>query len=731
MTTHRAFRVAPFAAIFLVAASVFSVAAAAPLPAMVDTSLAALRKLEWKQRAPGVWSATVGSPEIAPLSFAAAPRLGALKELGEAPLPPEMREARGDVFGRHVSVRLPLAPGEKVYGLGMQFDAKVDRRSQVYELQVDWTSTTPGHSHAPVPLYISSRGYGILFNVASPLKIYAGAGNHKDSRLPDEVDRTTGGANWSSRPVSDALEASVTGRGMEVILFAGPGVLPTVQRYNLYCGGGCLPPRWGLGFWQRVHTKSSAADVLREADEFAAQDCPLDVIGLEPGWQSAAYPCTYEWDATRFPNPGGLVTTLRERGIELNLWENTFISKKSPIYGSMQPYLGSHTVWLGVMPDFTLKGARDIWLEHHRKVHGSIGISGYKIDEVDNFQPAHARFPSGLSGEQMLQIHGIMMQQIVSEEFRRMNRRTYGLVRASNAGASSYGFVLYSDQYEHRGYVRALINSSLAGVLWVPEVRSGVSDEDWVRRFQTMLFSPMMQLDAWSSGLKPWSRPAVTDIVRDLMKLRQQLLPYLYTAFADYQRRGIPPIRHMILEADYKPAASVIAGQVDGETNPYGESAVMEVSDQYMFGPSILVAPLFAGEKSRKVVLPHGKWFDFYTGKLAGDGGTITASASLKQMPLYVKDGGIIPLMPAARAIRGQQGPIPLEVRHYGTKESGYELYDDDGETFDFEKGIYSRQELRTVHEGKKLKGVAGRPFGPWKPRYGETTWRFMTPMEE
>ena len=162
MTTHRAFRAAPFAAIFLVAASAFSVAAAAPLPAMVDTSLAALRKLEWKQRAPGVWSATVGSPEIAPLSFAAAPRLAALKELGEAPLPPEMREARGDVFGRHVSVRLPLAPGEKVYGLGMQFDAKVDRRSQVYELQVDWTSTTPGHSHAPVPLYISSRGYGIL-----------------------------------------------------------------------------------------------------------------------------------------------------------------------------------------------------------------------------------------------------------------------------------------------------------------------------------------------------------------------------------------------------------------------------------------------------------------------------------------------------------------------------------------------------------------------------------------
>jgi alpha-D-xyloside xylohydrolase len=186
--------------------------------------------------------------------------------------------------------------------------------------------------------------------------------------------------------------------------------------------------------------------------------------------------------------------------------------------------------------------------------------------------------------------------------------------------------------------------------------------------------------------------------------MRVRLLPYLYTTMADYQRYGTPPIRHMLLE----------------------EGAV-EVSDQYMFGPNILVAPMIAGEKSRKVVLPKGKWFDFHTGKLAGEESTITVSATLDQIPLFVRDGGIIPLMATTNNIRLATGPTPLEVRHYGTKDGSYQLYDDDGETFDYEKGISSRQELRVVRENGKLKGEALAPKGPWKSRFTTFTWRFMT----
>jgi len=316
-------------------------------------------------------------------------------------------------------------------------------------------------------------------------------------------------------------------------------------------------------------------------------------------------------------------------------------------------------------------------------------------------------FPSGLCGEQMRQIHGLIMQKAYMETFRQIDRRTCGLVRGSNAGGSPYPFALYSDTYEHRGFIQALASSSLAGVLWCSEVRDSRSDEDWVRRYQTALFSPVMQLNAWYSGLKPWSKPATTDQIRALLKLRMRLIPYLYTAMADYQRYGIPPIRHMLLE-----------------------EGCAEVADQYMFGPNILVAPMIAGERSRKVFLPKGKWFEFQTGKLAGEDATITVSAALDQIPLFVRDGGIVPLMAAVNNIRLATEPTPLEVRHYGTKAGTYTLYDDDGETFGYEKGICSRQTLRAVRDGGKLKGEMDTAKGSWKSRYSEFVWTFMTPAE-
>ena len=705
----------------LVAAVVVLSAAEQTTSAMEDTTMAAMKVLEWRRRAPGVWSAVIGKAEIGPMEFAGKPMFDALKELGDPALPPTMAGARGQVHGVYASVRLPIGAQERLYGLGMRADGDVDLRLKDFELRV-----TP-QSHAPTPFYVSTGGYGVVINAARVLDIQMGIGNRKDSpNLPAERDRTTD-KNWSSRPPSDAVEASVAGTGMEVFIFAGKNPLEVVRRYNLYCGGGCLPARWGLGFWHRVSTHSTADQVIGEVEEFVRRDMPLDVIGLEPGWQSAAYPCTYEWDPTRFPDPAGFMKTMGAKGISINLWENMFISKKASIFKQLEPYTASHTYWLGQVPDYTFKPARDILMAQHRRVQLDLGVSGYKIDEVDELSPRHMLFPSGLCGEQMRQIYGLILQKAQMETFRQINRRTCGLVRGSNAGASPYPFALYSDTYEHRGFIHALCNSSLAGVLWCSEVRDSTSDEDWVRRFQTALFSPIMQLNGWNNGLKPWSRPATVDMIRDLLKMRTRLIPYLYTSMADYHRYGIPPIRHMILEEGYSSMAQVIQDKLDGQTDPYAESQKFEVADQYMFGPDILVAPMIAGEKSRKVFLPRGKWFDFYTGKLVGEGTIITVSEPLNRIPLFVKDGGIVPLMPAVNNVRLATGPIPLEVRHYGNNEGSYQLYDDDGETFDYERGVFSRQELRVVRDGGKLKGEVGTPTGPWNSRYSEFNWKFMS----
>lgn len=689
----------------------------------VNTTMAAMQKLDWKPRAPGVWSAIIGKPEMGSMEFAGPPQTEALKVLGNPEFPQALAGlSLGDVQGVYTSIRLPLSAEERIYGLGMRADGNVDLRSKTFQLRITPTS------HAPTPFYISSAGYGVVFNTARVLNIQVGIGNRKDSpNVPEEIDRTTD-KRWSSRPHSDAVEANVVGTGLEVFVFAGHNPLEVVQRYNLYCGGGCMPPRWGLGVWQRVHTETTAEQAIAEVEEFEKRDMPLDVLGLEPGWQSAAYPCTYEWDAKRFSDPAGFMKTMLGKGISVNLWENLFISKKSPIFKPLESFAGSHLYWLGYVPDYTFKKALDIFMTYHRKSHLDLGISGYKVDEVDELSTEHMLFPSGLCGEQMRQIQGILIQKAYQDVFRQMNRRTCGLVRGSNVGGSSYPFALYSDTYAHLGFIQALTNSSLSGVLWCSEVRDAKSDEDWVRRFQTALFSPVMQLNGWMSGAKPWSRPNVADQVRDLLKLRTQWVPYLYTAMADYRCYGTPPVRHMILEEGYTLKSEVIPGKLDGQTNPYAEATKVEMSDQFMFGPSLLVAPMIAGSTSRTIVLPKGKWYDYYTGKLAGDGVKITMECPLDRIPLLVKDGGIIALMAPVNNVRLAVNSTALEVRHYGEKEGSYQLYDDDGETFDYERGVFSRQELRVVRVAGQLKGEACPAVGPWKSHYTAFNWKFMTP---
>jgi hypothetical protein len=129
--------------------------------------------------------------------------------------------------------------------------------------------------------------------------------------------------------------------------------------------------------------------------------------------------------------------------------------------------------------------------------------------------------------------------------------------------------------------------------------------------------------------------------------LRMQMMPYWYSEFAKYHYEGTPPFRGMSLEEGFGNAVKKEVASVNHQENPYEEAVTKEVKDQYMAGEYLLVAPLFTGQTSRKVVLPKGKWYDFYTGKLAGDGEVITVSPGLDIIPVFVKDGGIIPMMPS------------------------------------------------------------------------------------
>ncbi|MEO8404181.1 MAG: TIM-barrel domain-containing protein, partial [Chitinophagaceae bacterium] len=663
------------------------------------TSSVHAQNITWTEVATGVWKGTVGKPEAYDLLKAsgAVPNKEALGNIGAAAFPLTQTDIAATLTDGKTYLRFPLEKEEQLFGFGLNFQT-IYQRGKILSLHMDhYGGKDNGRTHAPVPFYVSSKGYGVFINTARYITVYAGAAVRKDSKVAAEIKDRNLDKDWSSRPYSDAVEIWVPAAGVEIYVFAGPSSLDAVRRFNLFNGGGPLPPRWGLGFTQRVQRLYNADAVKKEADDFESKGFPLDFIGLEPGWQSKSYPCTFEWDKTRFPDPAGFVKDMQNKNVRINLWTNPYISPEANFYKQILPYTGSHTVWNGVVPDLTIEASRKIFFGQLQKDQVDIGISGYKIDEVDGYDhylwPDVATFPSGISGEQMRQTFGLLLMRYSEEMYKQQNKRTFGLVRANNGGGVSFPYVIYNDYYNHEDFITALINSGFAGVLWTPEVRASKTSEEWLRRFQTNVFSPMAMINAWASGTKPWTYPDVAEPVKQLALLRMQMMPYWYTAFARYHFEGMPPFRAMNLEEGFTAGIKKETANTNLEENPYAEAAAKEIKDQYMAGDYLLVAPVFTGQQTRKVILPAGKWFDFYTGEYAGNGEVITITPGLDKIPVYVKDGGIIPMMPAMLHAPKKGEQVPLEIRHYGEKPAIYKLYDDDGETYNYEKGEYCWRE--------------------------------------
>lgn len=425
------------------------------------------QQLSWSEVAPGIWKTVVGVPDSYNLLKAAGaiPNKEALKNMRPIDFPLD----KADILGKHkdgrTSLRFPLDKEEQVFGFGLNFQT-VHQRGRIMRLHVDhYGGEDNGRTHAPTPFYVSSKGYGVFINTARYIDVYAGTASRKDSpNPPEDRDRNTD-ENWTSRPYSDAVEMLIPTEGVEVYVFGGPTSLDAIRRYNLFNGGGPLPPRWGLGFTQRVHRLFSAEEVLAEAREFNERGFPLDFIGLEPGWQSRSYPNTFEWDENRFPDPEKFIKELQEMKVKVNLWINPYVSPAAGIYQKILPYTGSHTVWAGVVPDFTLPEAEGIFWDHFEKEHIDIGVNGYKIDEVDGYDrwlwPDVANFPSEIDAEQIRQTYGLLVQRQSTERFRKRNTRTYGLIRASNGGGTSFPYVIYNDYYNHKDFITALINSGV------------------------------------------------------------------------------------------------------------------------------------------------------------------------------------------------------------------------------------------------------------------------------
>lgn len=500
-------------------------------------------------------------------------------------------------------LEFPLEEDEQVYGFGLQLKGFNHKNHKLHLRANSDPVANTGDSHAPVPFFVTTKGYGMYFDTARYVEVHCGYGKNKN-RPPVENNTIIATAEdlYNKCGLKETTVMSVeipVAEGIDVYIFEGDNILDVVSQYNMFSGGGCEVPEWGLGVLYRAYAKSTGDDIIKLADYFRTRDIPCDIMGLEPGWQSSSYSCSYLWDKERYPDYKDVIKHLKDNGFHINLWEHAFINSTSPIYKSMHDFSGDYEVWQGIIPDFGLKEARDIFADYHREHLVDDGIDGFKLDECDNSDFVHdwsfpncTEFPSGMDGEQYHMLFGTLYMQTIMQALG--DNKTLSEVRNAGALAAGYPFVLYSDLYDHKDFVRGTVNSGFSGILWTPELRHATSKKELIRRLQTTVFSVQCLINAWYCPEVPWKEFDCEEEVKELLRVRKTLVPVLKKAFDEYHKTGKPPVRALV--ADYTD---------DKET--------YNIDDEYIFCDNMIVSPLFAGSDTRMVYLPKGSWRDFWT----------------------------------------------------------------------------------------------------------------------
>ncbi len=643
------------------------------------------------QIANGVYRMTFGTPEaFTPVGILKPrPRFEALNALPDCP--PPFREDQIRFFSRRgsVTLELPLDPSEDLYGLGLMLKSfRQTGLKKKLRTNSDPTADT-GDTHAPVPFCVSTAGYGILVDTARYASFHCGNVKKRGSRQDREGYPSAGTqyGHWWVKSGSGNLFIDIpAAEGVTLYLFCGESLKDAVARYNLFGGGGVFPPLWGLGVFYRAYMPGDQKHVMKLAKELREEEIPCDVFGLEPGWQTHAYSCTYQWDSERFPDPDGMLTELREMGYRPNLWEHAYVNPASPIFESMKDCSGDCYVWDGLVPDFITEKARDVFSSHHDAIRKQ-GVSGFKLDEADNSDftanwgfPDFASFPSGLDGEQMHTVIGTLYQQVMKKPFDDSNERTFGQCRQSTALASSYPYVLYSDLYDHADFVRGMASAACSGLLWTPEVRFAGSTEELIRRIEAAVVSPQTVLNCYQVPTPPWRQwdyeknmrgellpdcEEVTATVRELLRFRMRLVPHLYTAYYRYYRDGIPPVRPPMMDYPDVPE-------------------LRDVSDVYMIGEGLMAAPVVYGTGDRKrVFLPEGIWYDFWDGTRLEGGRFFEKTVPLGQIPLFLREGTLLALAEPLPCL-ADDTVFDITLFAYGEGDCSCTLIGDDGHSCDY-----------------------------------------------
>jgi alpha-glucosidase len=498
---------------------------------------------------------------------------------------------------------------------------------------------------------------------------------------------------------------------IDYYFFSGESVRDVVRGYTELTGRMWMPPRWALGFQQCRWSYMSADEIMDVAKNFRKRKIPCDVIYCDIDYMDGYR--VFTWNPKTFPNPREMIKKLRNMGFHLVTIidpgvkndDGYFVCRDGKEKGM---FLKNHdgswftgNVWPGecVFPDFTSERVRRWWGPWHKELL-ELGVAGIWNDMNE---PAVWNHPGGTmpldirheydgqwtTHERAHNVYGFNMARACHDALRaqRPNERPFVITRAAYAGIQRYSMVWTGDNqslWEQLAVsIPECLNLSLSGVPFCgPDVGGFGRDctsELLTRWTQAGAFFPFFRNHTAMNTRRqePWTfGKEVEDICRRYISLRYQLLPYLYNLFHEAAHDGTPIIRPLFWE---------FPDDTDGYT----------VDDQFLLGPSLLVAPVMKpGARQRAVYLPaNSEWYDYWTKQKHTGGQYVTVPAPLDKLPLFVRAGSILPMTePIEYADQKRSNGIILDV-YPGKKTTGY-LYEDDGESFDHERDAYSLTHL-------------------------------------
>lgn len=518
-----------------------------------------------------------------------------------------------------------IGDDECVYGFGEHF-GRLDKVGQTIDVNMEEAmGTISPRAYKNVPFWVTTAGWGVFANHAARLTAWIGS---------------------RSAP---QLQVAVDDDWFDAFVFVGD-LRQVLQAYTDLTGRPNVPPDWSFGFWQSKISYTSAAETLEVAERMRAEDLPFDLLHLDTHWFRRDWICDLEFDPDRFPDPAGYLEAMAAMGVKVSLWQLPYIPAGSALFeelaavdGFVRREDGSlYDVGLCYAPDweggaigcidFTNPAAVEVY---QRWLAGlfDLGARAIKVDFGEQ-APVDGVYHDGTPGHRMHNLYPLLYNRAVAEATHDHTGEWIIWARSAFAGSQRYPLHWGGDSSARWDNlfvnVAGGLSLGLSGFpFWSMDIGGFFGEPDdelLIRWLQAGLFLSHSRIHGFGNR-ELYDRGATTDLARDLLHLRYRLLPYLLGQAHRAPAQGVPLARPLV---------------VDHHDDP----TTWHVSDQWLLGDDLLVAPVANPDGDRRVYLPEGEWVHWFTGERHQGPTWLTTHSQIDHFPLYQRGASLIPLGP-------------------------------------------------------------------------------------